>query len=120
MAENRAQNEQLRRSGDSGDICSPSSQNYSQTKLPKELQNWCSINNNDSRAAAAGPSLPILPILPKVTKTLNNYLAFDFEWDIDTHVIEAASFVDSAGNNSQVLLRSDFDNCSEKELLKLH
>ena len=44
-------------------------------------------------------------------------MAFDFEWDVDTHVIEAASFVDSLGN-SKVLLRSDFDNYSEKELLK--
>jgi hypothetical protein len=54
--------------------------------------------------------------LPKVAETLGSYLAFDFEWDINTHVIEAASFVDSAGN-SKVLFRSDF-NCSEKELLK--
>jgi hypothetical protein len=44
-------------------------------------------------------------------------LAFDFEWDINIHTIEAASFVDSLGN-SKVLLKSDFDNCSEKELLK--
>ncbi|HJT47450.1 MAG TPA: DNA polymerase domain-containing protein [Nitrososphaeraceae archaeon] len=55
--------------------------------------------------------------IPKVKKVLDRYLAFDFEWDIKTHVIEAASFVDSTGN-SKVLLRSDFDNCSEKELLK--
>ena len=106
--ENRAQNERLRRSGDTGDICSLSSQNYRQTELPKELQDWCNIWNYKPK--------PILP-LPKVTKILNNYLAFDFEWDIDTHVIEAASFVDSTGN-SKVLLRSEFDNCSEKELLK--
>ena len=38
--ENCAQNEQLRRSGDTGDICTISSQNK-QTELPKELlQDW--------------------------------------------------------------------------------
>ncbi len=41
--ENCAQNEQLRRSGDTGDICS-SLFTTIQTKLPKELQDWC--NNN--------------------------------------------------------------------------
>ena len=39
-SENRAQNGQLRRSGDTGDICSLSLHNY-QAKLPKELQDWC-------------------------------------------------------------------------------
>jgi DNA polymerase elongation subunit (family B) len=105
-ADNRAQNEQLRRSGDTGDICSLSSQNY-QTKLPKELQDWC---NN-------GTIIPKSVQLPTVTKILDKYLTFDFEWDINTHVLEAASFVDSTGN-SKVLLRSDFDNSSERELLK--
>jgi DNA polymerase elongation subunit (family B) len=60
---------------------------------------------------------PMQAQLPKVKNILDKYLAFDFEWDVDTHVIEAASFVDSLGN-SKVLLRSDFDNYSEKELLK--
>ena len=70
-AENCAQNEPLRRSGDTGDICLLSSQNYSKTKSAKELQNWNNVlNNNDSRTAV--PSLPLLP-LPKVTKILNNY-----------------------------------------------
>jgi DNA polymerase, archaea type len=78
--------------------------------LPKELQGWCNNNNNGT--------IPKSPVpLPKVKKILDKYLAFDFEWDVDAHVIEAASFVDSIGN-SKVLLSSDFDNCSEKELLK--
>jgi DNA polymerase I len=112
--ENRAQNRHIRRSGDSGDICLPSLQNYHhQTKLPKELQDWCGIINNNSGTIVS----KLTAQLPEVKKILGNYLAFDFEWDIDTHAIEAASFVDSAGNN-KVLLRSDFDNCSEKELLK--
>ena len=79
--------------------------------MPNELHGHA---NNDR---AIIPKPPVLPPLPKVTKILDKYLAFDFEWDINTHVIEAASFVDSIGN-SKVLLRSDFDNCSEKELLK--
>jgi DNA polymerase elongation subunit (family B) len=99
----RAQNEKLRRSGDTGDICSLSS--YRQAKLPKELPDWCvGIKSNPA-------------LLPKIKKILDKYLAVDFEWDINTHVIEAASFVDNLGNR-KVLLRSDFDNSSEKELLK--
>jgi hypothetical protein len=103
--ENGAQNKQLRRSGDRGDICSlPSSPQNHQTKsTPKELQDWC--NNN-----AIIPKQSVSP-LPNVKKVLDKYLAFDFEWDVKTHVIEVASFVDSIGN-SKVLLRSDFDNCS--------
>ncbi|MGA7900646.1 MAG: hypothetical protein WCA39_17500, partial [Nitrososphaeraceae archaeon] len=102
-SENCAQNGQLRRSDDTGDICSLSS--HYQAKLPKELQDWC-MGIKPKQAP-----------LPKVKKILDNYLSFHFEWDVDTHVIEAASFVDSLGN-SKVLLRSDFDNYSEKELLK--
>jgi hypothetical protein len=45
-AQNRAQNEKLRRSGDTGDICSISSQNYRQTKLPKDLEEYASFNIN--------------------------------------------------------------------------
>ncbi|HEY7079595.1 MAG TPA: DNA polymerase domain-containing protein [Nitrososphaeraceae archaeon] len=100
--ENLSQNGQLRRSGDTGDICSLSS--HKQAKLPKKLQDWCvGIKPNSASS--------------KINKILDKYLAFDFEWDINTHVVEAASFVDNLGN-SKVLLRSDFDNCSEKELLK--
>jgi hypothetical protein len=53
----------------------------------------------------------------KVSQVLENYVAFDFEWDTDTHVMEAASFVDSF-SNSKVYLRSDFGNSSEIELLE--
>jgi DNA polymerase I len=112
--QNHAQNEQLRRSGDSGDICSlPSYLPDQQTKSLSNEPRDCT-NNNDG---AIVPKLSVLPSSPKIKKILDKYLAFDFEWDINTHVIEAASFVDSAGN-SKVLLRSDFDNCSEKDLLK--
>lgn len=111
--ENRVQNTNVRRSGDTGDICSLSSQNYHhQTELPKELQHSCDIINSNTRTIVPKPTVQI----PKMKKILCNYLVFDFEWDINTHVVEA-SFVDSTGN-SKVLLRSDFDGCSEKELLK--
>jgi DNA polymerase elongation subunit (family B) len=102
--ENPAQNEQLRRSGDTGDICTISSQNK-QTKLPKELQDWyngIAIPKSSTTTA-------------KVAKILGNYVAFDFEWDPDTHVIEAASFVDSSGHE-EVMFRSDW-NYSEINLL---
>jgi DNA polymerase elongation subunit (family B) len=114
-AKNPAQNEQLRRSGDSGDICSLSSSlQIHQTKsLPNELHDDRTNDNNDGAIILKPPVTPS----PKVKKVLDKYLAFDFEWDINTHMLEAASFVDSLGN-SKVLLRSDFDNCSEKELLK--
>ena len=84
--ENHAQNEQLRRSGDTGDICSLPSQNH-QTKLPDNLQEYASFNfkiKSDS----------------KVSTILGNYVAFDFEWDPVTQVIEAASFVDSNEKSS--------------------
>ena len=74
--------------------------------MPNEPQDWCNNNN--------GAIIPKPVTLPKVNKILDKYLAFDFEWDINTRMLEAASFVDSIGN-SKVLLRSDFDNCSEKE-----
>jgi hypothetical protein len=64
--ENRAQIASDRRSGDTGDICSLSSQK--QAKLPKELQDWC---NNGTIAKPA--------LLPNVSK-MDKYLAFDFEW----------------------------------------
>lgn len=53
----------------------------------------------------------------KVPDTLGNYVTFDFEWNPVTQVLEAASFVDNLGN-SKVMLRSDFNSYSEKELLK--
>lgn len=110
-AENRAQNEQLRRSGDRGDICSlsPSLQIRHTKSLPNEPHDR---TNNDGAII----SKPLVPPLPKIKKVLDKYLVFDFEWDINTYVLEAASFVDNLGN-SKVLLRSDF-NCSERELLK--
>ena len=98
--ENCAQNEQLRRSGDTGDICTISSQK--QTELPKQLQEWCN------------GTVP-KPVPPKVSDILGNYVAFDFEWDPDTHVLEAGSFVDSSGHE-EVMLRSDW-NYSEINLL---
>ncbi|HJT49028.1 MAG TPA: DNA polymerase domain-containing protein [Nitrososphaeraceae archaeon] len=83
-------------------------------KTENRAQNDCFRRSGDTGdICSLSSSLQI----PKVKKVLNKYLAFDFEWDINTHVIEAASFVDSTGN-SKVLLRSDFENCSEKELLK--
>ena len=55
--------------------------------------------------------------MPKVAEILGNYVAFDFEWDPVTHVLEAASFVDSHGK-SKVLLRSDFEIARRIRLLK--
>ena len=116
-SENHAQNELLRRSGDTGDICSSSSslQTHGTKILSNELHDE-STNSNDDTIIPNPPVL--LQPLPKVKKVLDRYLTFDFEWDINTHVIEAASFVDSLGN-SRVLLRSDFDNYSERAF-KVH
>lgn len=46
-------------------------------ELPTELQDW---SNNHGGVNAES--------LPKVKKILDKYLAFDFEWDINTHVLE--------------------------------
>jgi DNA polymerase elongation subunit (family B) len=49
----------------------------------------------------------------KVKQKLGRYVAFDFEWDNVTHVLQAASFVDSEGNKKVF-----FNKGSEIELIQ--
>jgi hypothetical protein len=75
-------------------------------KLIRQHKKLQRQNNTTAQAAAS-------QIVAKVAGILGLYVAFDFEWDNETHVLLAASFVDSNGKK-QVF----FNTGSELELIK--
>jgi DNA polymerase elongation subunit (family B) len=97
------------------------------SRMPIEPNADCDKTTNSNRLIESIDNLaqPITHTLKnnenltntKVAQILGTYVAFDSEWNPETNVIEAASFVDSYGN-AEVKFREHHFNGSESELLK--
>ena len=96
----------------SDDIKDP---NGKQIELPLEVQQLASLEKPKEKSTIAidNSNDNDSTKLPKVAETLGKYVAFDLEWNKKTHVILAASFVDSVGNQEVY-----FNEGSEIELLE--